>query len=152
MHALRFVSAVTLGLLAGSLMLEGLVLVPFWRSLHPGAFTDLQAAFGPRLYRYFAPLTATAASLSLASGIAVVWSKDRGLTDWCTVGAAALTASLLAFYQLYFHAANERLPVLAAAGADAALSAELQRWHRIHLVRTVVSVAAFILAMLGVAS
>lgn len=150
MNALRFVSAVTLGLLAGSLALEGLVLVPFWRSLRSDAFTNLQASFGPRLYRYFAPLTVAATSLSLASGISVTWSSERGLADWCTVAAAALAASLLAFYQLYFHAANERLPVLAATGADGALSAELQRWHQIHLARTVVSVAAFILAILGV--
>ena len=47
--------------------------------------------------------------------------------------------------------ANGRLPVLAATNSDAALSAELRRWHSIHQARTVVSVAAFVLAILGVA-
>ncbi len=152
MNALRFVSAVTLGLLAGSLALEGLVLVPFWRALHSDAFTKLHAGFGPRLYRYFAPLTVAATLLALGAGIDVAWRGEPRLTDWWTVAAAAMAGSLLGIYQLYFHAANERLPVLAAAGDDGALAAELRRWHRIHVARTVVCVAAFILALLGTTS
>ena len=151
MNTLRVVSAMLVGLLAGSLSLEGLVLVPYWRSLRTDAFADLHAGFAPRLYRFFAPLTAAATSMSLASGIGVAWSAERGPTDWFTVASAVLAASLLAFYRLYFHEANERLPLLAAAGEDTALTAELRRWQRIHLARTVVSVAAYLLALLGVA-
>ena len=149
MNALRVVSAMTIGLLAGSLSLEGLVLVPYWRSLRSAAFADLHTGFAPRLYRFFAPLTAAATLTSLASGFAVVWIAEREAADWLTVASAVLAASLLAFYRLYFRSANERLPVLAAANDDAALSAELRRWQRNHQVRTNVSVAAFVLAMLG---
>lgn len=151
MNALRLAAALTVGLLAGSLSLEGLVLVPYWRSLSPEAFADLHAGFAPRLYRFFAPLTAAATSLALASGLAVAWRSDRVSADWFTVASAVLAASLLVFYRLYFHSANERLPVLAADGDDTALSAELRRWQRIHLARTIVSVGAFVLAVLGVA-
>lgn len=150
MNTLRLVSAILVGLLAGSLCLEGLVLVPYWRSLRSDAFADLHAGFAPRLYRFFAPLTAAATSVSLASGLAVAWRSERDLADWYTVASAVLAASLLAFYGLYFRSANERLPLLAAAGDDTALSAELRRWQRIHLTRTVVSVGAFGLAALGV--
>lgn len=152
MNALRVVSAVSVGLLAGALFLEGFVLVPFWRSLRPEAFVDLHGGFAPRLYRFFAPLTATATSMALISGIAVAWRDQRALADWSTVASAVLEVSLLAFYRMYFHAANQRLPVLAATNSNAALSAELHRWHRIHQARTGVSVAAFVLAVLGVAS
>ncbi len=151
MNALRLATAMLLGLLAGSLCLEGLVLVPYWRSLRSDAFADLHAGFAPRLYRFFAPLTAGATSMSLVSGIAVAWRSERDLADWCTVASAVLAASLLVFYRLYFHSANERLPVLAADRDDVALSAELRQWQRIHLARTVVSVGAFFLAVLGVA-
>lgn len=150
MNALRLVAAVSIGLLAGSLSLEGLVLVPYWRSIRASAFADLHAGFAPRLYRFFAPLTGVATSMSLASGLAVAWRAERETADWFTVASAVLAASLLAFYRLYFHSANERLPALAAANDDAALSAELRRWQRIHLARTVVSIAAFVLAILGV--
>ena len=150
MNALRLGSAVAVGLLAGALSLEGLVLVPYWRSLRPDAFADLHAGFAPLLYRFFAPLTAAATSIALASGLAVAGQAERTPADWSTVASSGLAVSLLAFYRLYFHAANKRLPVLAAARSDAALSAELCRWQRIHLARTVVSVAAFVLATLGV--
>ncbi len=149
MNALRLVAALSVGLLAGSLVLEGFVLVPHWRSLSCRAFADQHAEFAPRLYRFFAPLTAMATSMSLASAVAVAWAAERGPSDWFSVAAAILSAALLAFYGLYFHAANERLPVLAASGVEAALSAELRRWQRVHLARTAVGVAAFALAVLA---
>ena len=151
MNTLRVVSAVTVGMLAGALSLEGFVLVPFWRSLRPEAFVDLHEGFAPRLYRFFAPLTGVATSLALLAGLAVVGRDQRTLADWLTVASAVLAVSLLAFYRIYFHTANERLPVLAATSSAAALSAELHRWHRIHQARTIVCVAAFVLAVFGVA-
>ena len=60
MNVVRLLSAVSLGLLAGSLSLEGMVLVPYWRSLESSAFAELHASFAPRLYSFFAPLTAVA--------------------------------------------------------------------------------------------
>ena len=152
MNALRFVSALTLGLLAGALSLEGFVLVPFWRSLRPESFADLHEGFASRLYPFFAPLTATATSLAVVAGLAVVGQGRWAGADWCTVASAILAVSLLVVYRLYFHSANRRLPVLAATNTDGALAAELRRWHRIHQARTVVCVTAFVLALLGLAS
>lgn len=152
MNAVRALSALSLGLLAGSLSLEGLVLVPYWRSLGSSAFAELHAGFAPRLHSFFAPLTAVAVLISVAAGGAVAWTTELDAADWFTVVAAALAGSLLAFYRLYFHTANARLPVLASAGNEVALGAELRRWQRTHQVRTIVSVAAFVLAMLGTAS
>ena len=149
MNALRLASAVALGLLAGALSLEGFVLVPYWRSLRPEAFVDRHEGFAPRLYRFFAPLTAVATSLALVAGLAVGWRDQRVRADWFTVASAALAVSLLALYRIYFHSANRRLPQLAATNAEDALSAELRRWHSIHQSRTLVSVAAFVLALLG---
>ena len=151
MNAFRVVSVVSLGLLAGSLLLEGLVLVPHWRSLGSSAFAELHAGFAPRLYRYFAPLTAGAVLISVSAALAVAWTTEPNATDWFTVAAGAFAASLLAFYRLYFHSANARLPLLARSGDALGLSSELHRWQRTHQVRTAVSLVAFVLAELGVA-
>ena len=151
MNVLRVVSAVGLGLLAGALSLEGLVLVPHWRSLSLESFADLHQGFAVRLYRFFAPLTAVTVSVALASGVGVMFRHQRDRAAWCTVASAILAASLLVAYRLYFHSANARLPILAANKSTSALSAELRRWHRIHHARTIVSIAAFVLAILGVA-
>ena len=53
-NTLRFVASLTLGMLAGALSFEGLVLLPHWRSLSIGAFPDLHHDFAPRLYTFFA--------------------------------------------------------------------------------------------------
>lgn len=151
MNAFRVASVVTLGLLAGSLSLEGLVLVPHWRSLESSAFAELHAGFAPRLYRYFAPLTAAAVLIAASAAVAVAWTTDPTAADWFTVAAGALAASLLAFYSLYFQSANQRLPVLAVSGDAIGLSAELRRWQQTHQLRTVVSIVAFVLAGLGAA-
>lgn len=152
MTSLRLAAALFLGLLAGALSLEGLVLVPYWRCLSSRSFADLHERFAPRLFKFFAPLTTSATSIAMASGIASGWTSGRESAEWFTIASAVLAASLLAFYRLYFHAANERLPVLAEAGDGHALAAELLRWQRVHLARTAVCIAAFALAILGTAS
>jgi hypothetical protein len=140
---LQFASTLALGLLAGALCFEGLVMVPYWRSLSARAFSELHAGFAPRLYRFFAPLTVGAVTLSVASGIAVVVAGSGFPAHGFTLISAALGASLLAFYALYFHASNERLPSLAIKGDEIRLRRELTRWHKIHIVRCVVCLAGF---------
>ena len=152
MSALRLCSTVTLGLLAGALALEGIVLAPYWRSLRCDAFANLHGGFGPRLYRFFAPLTIVATLLPVVCAIDVALSTPRTASDWFTLISSVLAISLVGIYRLYFHSANQRLPILAGQGADVALSMELSRWHRIHMARTVLCVAAFVLAALGIAS
>ena len=149
---LRVATTILTGLLAGALCLEGVVLVPYWRTLESAAFAELHLGFAPRLCRFFAPLTTAAVSISVASGVAVFWEPNRNRADWFAAVSTLLAASLLAFYRLYFHAANKRLPGLAGAGDDVALAVELRRWQRTHRIRTGVSVAAFVLSTLSVAS
>lgn len=150
MSALRFMAVGLLGLLAGALSLEGLVLVPHWRSLSTLAFADLHAGFAPRLFRFFAPLTTAATSTAFAAAIAGAWTAQQGSAAWCANASAIMAAALLAVYRLYFHAANERLPLLAEAGDEKGLAAELLRWQRIHLARTALCITAFASAALGV--
>ncbi len=151
MTVLRLLGVLAVGLLAGSLSLEGFVLVPYWRSLPSSDFADLHAGFAPRLYRFFAPLTTAAVVTSAAGGVATLWRAELSVHDWSMIVSAGLTASLLAFYALYFHSANERLPHLASAQDHVGLHAELRRWHRIHMVRTAVCVVAFALGVFGLA-
>ena len=147
--ALRFVSSLSLGVLAGALSLEGLVLVPHWRSLAIGPFSELHRDFAPRLYTFFAPLTTIAVGLSISSGAVSALGGDRTADDGFTIASAVLATSLLAFYGLYFHAANNRLPELAKLRDERGLTLELVRWHRVHAARTVTCVLAVVLAMLG---
>lgn len=152
MDVLGVFATAGLGLLAGSLALEGAVLVPAWRGLPARTFGELHAGFGPRLYRYFAPVTVLGTGSAIVSGLVAALRREDGVASWCAITASLLAASLLAFYRLYFESANERVPRLATAGADEALAAELERWQRVHVARTAVCVAAFVLAAVGLAA
>lgn len=146
---LPVLSVLALGMLSGALAIEGLVLVPYWRSLMIESFAELHAGFGPRLYRFFAPLTAGAVTLAVASAFWAAVANAGVVGRGLTIAAGVLAASLLAFYFLYFHAANQRLPLLAAAGDGTALTNELRRWDQVHRARTVICLAAFAFSVIG---
>jgi hypothetical protein len=151
MHELRLVATLALGLLGGALLTEACVLVPYWRSIPAKAFADLHHGVAPRLYAFFAPLTVVAVALGAGSGVVTVFSNSRAWADWCTIGSSLLAVSLLAFYRLYFESANRDLPALALLPDPTKFADELRRWQRVHLVRTMVCVASFAGAALGMA-
>ena len=51
---LYILATIILGLLAGSLLTEAAILVPYWRRMEPNDFLRLHGALGPGLFRYFA--------------------------------------------------------------------------------------------------
>jgi hypothetical protein len=145
----RVLATVALGLLAGALLTEGAVLVPYWRSISNQAFSRLHDGVAPRLYAYFAPLTITAVLLATASGAFATRSGPVTTDDWLTIASSALAISLLGFYRWYFQRANRALPKFARLEDPAQLAAELRRWQLIHTVRTGVCVASFLAAVLA---
>ena len=66
---LHVLATVALGLFAGSLLTEGALLVPYWRTLSPSEFFGRHGDFGPRLFRYFFPVTNAAVWLSVVSAM-----------------------------------------------------------------------------------
>jgi hypothetical protein len=58
-ETLTVLTTLVLGLFAGSLLTEALLLVPYFRSLRFEEFNRSHREFGPRLFRYYAPLTST---------------------------------------------------------------------------------------------
>ena len=134
-------STLVIGLFTGSLLTEGMILIPYWRRMDPPEFFRLHGTLGPSLFRYFAPLTVSAVGLGLA--VAVL---DQGRTlEW--VGTAALCLATLAIFYVYFRKANAGFAD--HAFADEALSAELTRWAVWHWLRTLLMVIAFGLSVLG---
>jgi hypothetical protein len=149
MDEVRVVATIGLGLLSGALLTEAAVLVPYWRSISPQAFSELHEGVAPRLYRYFAPLTISAVLLAAASGVVAAISSPQGLDHWLAIGSSVLAISLLGFYRLYFESANRKLPGLARLDDPTQLIAELKRWRLIHTVRTGVCLASFMCAVLA---
>lgn len=138
-------TTIILGLFAGSLLTEALLLVPYFRSLSFDEFNRLHHAFGPRLYRYYAPLTIAATVLPLVSA-AVATFTHRELPLFACL-AAALSLVILATYFLYFRAAN--LAFAEKRLDEAALTKELSRWASVHTFRTALALGAFVASTLA---
>jgi hypothetical protein len=137
-----------LGVFAGSLFTEAMLLVPYWRTLKIGPFYALHREFGPRLLRYFAPLTSVATLLpivSAARGFLGVGEHDP--MAWL---AAALIMAVTLTYPIYFKAANQAF----ADGKlnESELTRELAHWARVHNFRTVLALLGFAASVLYLAA
>ncbi len=140
------ISALCLGLLAGALLAEDRLLVPYWRTLPPETFFALHPTYGPMLFRFFAPLTMTAPLASLLAMGQVILQSGLAARSLAAIAAAFLTCSLVGIYFAYFKAANEAFLRHAVAAED--LPATLARWAAWHRARVIVCLAAFGLALL----
>ncbi|NRA29753.1 MAG: DUF1772 domain-containing protein [Parvularculaceae bacterium] len=137
---IALLSTVSIGLLAGSLLLEGAIFIPYWRRMDPSEFFRLHGTLGPHLFTYFAPLTTATVVLSVVAAA-------LALDEPAHIVAAILCLALLAIFFVYFRKAN-------ASFADGSLSeddlaAELKRWNAWHWVRTWLLLVAFVLSVLS---
>jgi len=139
---LNLMATVFLGLYAGSLLTEAMILVPYWRRIPADDFFRLHGNLGPELFRYFAPLTVIAVMSTVLVGI---MNSVQGNIFW--VISAVLAASALLIFFIYFKKANSSF-------ADHSLSSnqlplELKRWAVWHWIRTFVVIVAFATSVLG---
>ena len=145
--ALQLLSAGSIGLLVGALLAEGALFIPYWRSLPSDTFYSLHKEYGPRLYRFFAPLTIAPSILSVAAAGFCVWTEDAG--RWPTLAACVLFICVLATYAAYFKHANARLATASLSANELAL--ELACWESWHWARVVLGVVSFGAALLSLA-
>jgi uncharacterized membrane protein len=143
---LQLLAAGSIGLLVGALLAEGAIFIPYWRALPAETFYSLHKEYGPRLYRFFAPLTVVPSFLSLAAVVLSIMETDAG--RWPTLAAFILFMCVLATYAGYFKRANARLAAATLSAPE--LSLELARWESWHWVRVVLGVFSFAAALLGV--
>ncbi|MBA2402147.1 MAG: hypothetical protein H0V72_26320 [Bradyrhizobium sp.] len=143
---LPLMAAASLGLLAGALLAEDRLLLPYWRTLSAETFYALHPTYGPLLYRFFAPLT-MAAPLAAVLAVVQVIQQSGGLAprSLAAIAAAVLTCSLVAIYLLYFKSANEAFERRAVAATD--LPTALARWAAWHRARVLICAAAFGLSL-----
>ena len=143
---LQLLTSLILGLFVGSLLTEGMVLVPYWRSLKPETFLALHGTLGPRLFRYFAPLTVAATLIPAAT---FVYCGLVGAEGWIySASVAAIMLAILGIFFYYFKSANASF----ASGSVGVvgLPAELSRWSNWHWLRTIMGIVAFVLSLVAI--
>jgi len=92
----QLLSSLVLGLLVGSLLTEAMILVPYWRTMDPAQFLKLHGTLGPKLFRYFAPLTILATTLPIVA--AILPFVLGGMFEWLSIVPAALVIVMLVIY------------------------------------------------------
>jgi hypothetical protein len=136
----------SLGIFTGAMLTEGLVLVPYWRSLPAEAFYSWYGTNDKRLVAFFGPLTWLAALSALSAAAICLWTAHPG--RWYSVGAAVCALAVVSMFFVYFERANAAFS-LGRMPADE-LRAELDRWAAWHSVRSGVSLAALTAAIMAV--
>jgi hypothetical protein len=106
---LKIVSTGLLGLFVGALLAEGALFVPYWKTLKAEVFFSLHKEYGPRLYRFFAPLTISATFLAVVTAVVCVATQQNG--RWATAVAGILGTTMIGIYFLYFQTANAKFAV-----------------------------------------
>ena len=136
-------TATILGLFAGGMLTEALLLVPYFRSLSAEEFYRQHHDFGPRLYRFYAPLTIAATLLPLTTAIVVAIFDPRNYGPSALV--ALLSLSILCAYFLYFRAANLSFAQQRLTAIE--LERELGRWSAVHNFRTILAIASAVVSI-----
>lgn len=143
---LPLLAALSLGLLAGALLAEDQLLVPYWRTLPADTFYALHPTFGPLLYRFYAPLTAAAPTAAVLAMLqALLTAGAFGWRGVFAMAAAILALSLLVIYAVFFRAANDAFARHAVPAAD--LPQALARWAAWHRARVYVVIIAFVMSL-----
>ena len=144
-EAIQVGASMSLGLLAGSWLLEALVLAPFWRTMKDEAFLELYAELGGWLYRYFAPLTVVTIVLAALATLLPLFQGDTpNLYRWISLGCILL---ILAMFAVYFKKSIEGFKQ--GVVGDAGLAADLATWARWHSVRVALGSTAFVASLLA---
>jgi hypothetical protein len=142
---LALLAVASLGIFLGAMLTEGLVLVPYWRSLPAEVFYSWYGANDKRLVGFFGPLTSLAALSALAAAGISLWTTHLG--RWYAVVAAACALVVVSMFFVYFERANASFSLGKMPANE--LRVELDRWAAWHWVRSGFSLAALTAAVLA---
>ena len=144
-ETLVVLTVVVLGVTAGALLAEAVILVPFWQSIEAPAFLAWYKLNAARLLRFFGPLEVGAL---LVPGLAMAAAWFREAPGLVFLGAAtALSLFVLISFPLYFREANASFEQGTIDPDD--VPQELRRWGRWHWVRTIAATLAFCASVLA---
>ena len=127
-------TTLAIGLFAGSLLTEAMILVPYWRRMEPVDFFRLHRSLGPNLFRYYAPLTSIAVILAVTTAALA----GPGNQPWLISAGLCLTTLVIFF--IYFRTANNSFTTHDISNDN--LASELKKWANWHWVRTILAIVA----------
>ena len=137
--ALIILACLVLGLLAGGMLVIGVALVSFWKSLSPAEFQAWFATYAQLIGRLMIPLGSASVAGTLA---ALVAARSGPLTRRRWLLIATLSAiGVMVTYPIFFASANALFERGGLSDPD--VRSLLDRWATWHWVRTVLGIVGF---------
>jgi hypothetical protein len=140
---LLILTSLVLGLLAGGMLVIGVSLVGFWKSLAPRDFQVWFASHSHLIGRLMIPLGAGAVAVTVTTVISC-WRGPATCRRWLVIAAFSVVGVMVT-YPLFFAATNQALE--RGGLSDAAVGTLLDRWVTWHWLRTALGTFAFFAAL-----
>jgi hypothetical protein len=140
---LMVLTCLVLGLLAGGMLVIGVSLVSFWKSLSPSDFQAWFASYSHLIGRVMIPLGIGGLAFAVAA-VVVCWRGSATGRRWLLV-AAGSAMGVMVTYPLFFEATNEAF--VRGGLSDSAARSLLDQWATWHWIRTGLGAVGFIAAL-----
>ena len=138
-------AVIALGLSAGAMLTEAVILVSYWRTLPAHDFLRWFGENEPRLVAFYSPLQIT--SVCLTAAAAGLFRFRLRMGSGLLIMSVLLAVAVLATYFVYFKEANAGF-VAGTIGPEK-VADELARWARWQWIRTAIGVSAFIAGLVA---
>jgi hypothetical protein len=132
-----------IGLFAGAMLTEAVIIVPQWKLIPPLEFNKLHKVLNKRFFNFFAPITVLAVTFAQINTV-IKYNQNEPLL--IPMATSVLMLLCLASFYLFFKEANEKFKTVIYS-KDELLNA-IKVWHQVHWARTFISLIAFGLSLL----
>ena len=140
---LMILTCLVLGLLAGGMLVIGISLVTFWKSLPPSHFQAWFASHSHLVGRVMIPLGVGSVAATVAAVVAG-WRGPAPARRWLLI-AAGSAIGVMVTYPLFFEATNAAF--VRGGLSDSEARSLLERWEMWHWIRTGLGVLSFVAAL-----
>ncbi|WP_061250025.1 DUF1772 domain-containing protein [Leptospira alstonii] len=141
-----FITVLVLGLTAGAMLTEAVIIVPFWLSLSPTEFFDWYAKNQAALVNYYSPLEIWSTILTVVTSILLLITKQEG--KWSMAASTVLSIIVIATFFIFFKDANANFNTRSIANDKLTLA--ITTWGNWQWLRVGLGIAAFIFGLLSI--
>lgn len=145
-QSLLYFSIVFFAIFVGSQITEGVLLVPYWKSLSANEFYAYYQQFGPLIGQYYTILTIIAALIPISISLYCKRAHPKALSS-AVVSSIFAILFIVCFY-VYFKGANELF--YQAALSDIELRNELVSWTYWHWGRVILELVSLLFLVITV--
>ncbi|GBF40628.1 DUF1772 domain-containing protein [Leptospira johnsonii] len=141
-----FITVLVLGLTAGAMLTEAVIIVPFWLSLSPTEFFDWYAKHQAALVNYYSPLEIWSTILTVVTSILLLIAKQEGRLSM--VASTVLSILVIMTFFIFFKDANAGFNTRSIANEK--LTSAITTWGNWQWLRVGLGIAAFIFGLLSI--